>query len=188
MGDSRRRWSPEFKRDAVALVRSSGRPISDIARELGCGESSLGYWLTKDRQSRAAADPERFAAEQAESAEIKRLRRRVAELEVEREILKRSAAWWVKEACREQVRVHRCPSGPVHGGRSVPGRRGVDVRFSDWQARQAVGPSDAERLEADLVAEIRVIHARSRSAYRCPRVVGALHQQGRQVITRVSSG
>ena len=42
MGDSRRRWSPEFKRDAVALVRSSGRPISDIARELGCGESSLG--------------------------------------------------------------------------------------------------------------------------------------------------
>jgi len=98
MGDSRRRWSPEFKRDAVALVRSSGRPISDIARELGCGESSLGYWLAKDRQSRAATDPERFAAEQAESEEIKRLRRRVAELEVEREILKRSAAWWVKES------------------------------------------------------------------------------------------
>ena len=71
---------------------------ASIARELGCGESSLGYWLTKDRQSRAAADPERFAAEQAESEEIKRLRRRVAELEVEREILKRSAAWWVKES------------------------------------------------------------------------------------------
>jgi transposase len=41
MGDTRRRWSPEFKRDAVALVRSSGRPIADVARELGCGESSL---------------------------------------------------------------------------------------------------------------------------------------------------
>jgi transposase len=76
----------------------SGRPISAVARELGCGESSLGYWLTKDRQSRAVADPERFAAEQAESEEIKRLRRRVAELDVEREILKRSAAWWVKES------------------------------------------------------------------------------------------
>ena len=60
--------------------------------------ASLGYWLAKDRRARAAADPERFAAEQAESEEIKRLRRRVAELEVEREILKRSAASWVKES------------------------------------------------------------------------------------------
>ncbi|MET0711744.1 MAG: IS3 family transposase [Jiangellaceae bacterium] len=53
--------------------------------------------------------------------------------------------------------------------------------FYDWQARQTAGPSDAERLEAELVAEIREIHARSRSAYGCPRVVGALHQQGRRV-------
>jgi transposase len=98
MGEKRRRWSPEFKRDAVAMVRSSGRTIADVARELGCGESSLGYWVAKDRKSRAEAEPERFAVEQAESEEIKRLRRRVAELEVEREILKRSMAWWVKES------------------------------------------------------------------------------------------
>jgi transposase len=98
MGEKRRRWSPEFKRDAVALVRSSGRPIAEVARELGCGESSLGCWVAKDREARAAEDPQRFAAESAESDEIKRLRRRVAELEVEREILKRSVAWWVKES------------------------------------------------------------------------------------------
>jgi transposase InsO family protein len=53
--------------------------------------------------------------------------------------------------------------------------------FYDWQARQTAGPSEAEQLEADLVAEIREIHARSRSAYGCPRVVGALRQQGRRV-------
>ena len=98
MGETRRRWSAEFKRDAVALVRSSGRPIADVARELGCGESSLSYWLAKDRAERAAADPERYAAEVAESEEVKRLRRRVAELEVEREILKRSMVFWVKES------------------------------------------------------------------------------------------
>ena len=52
--------------------------------------------------------------------------------------------------------------------------------FYDWQGRRSAGPSNAERLEAELVAEIRAIHARSRSAYGCPRVVGALHQQGRR--------
>ena len=53
--------------------------------------------------------------------------------------------------------------------------------FYDWQARRASGPNDAERLEADLVAEIRVIHARSRGAYGCPRVVGKLHKHGRDI-------
>ena len=53
--------------------------------------------------------------------------------------------------------------------------------FYDWQARRAAGPSAAERLEADLVAEIRVIHTRSRGAYGSPRVVGALGQQGARV-------
>lgn len=98
MGRQRRQFSPEFKRDAVELVRSSGRPISAVARELGCGESSLSYWVTADRATRAAAHPEDYAAQVAESDEVKRLRRKVAELEVEREILKRSMVFWVKES------------------------------------------------------------------------------------------
>lgn len=98
MGRQRRQFSPEFKRDAVELVRSSGRPISVVAKELGCGETSLSGWITKDRAARAMADPEAYQAEVAESAEVKRLRRRVAELEVEREILKRSMVFWVKES------------------------------------------------------------------------------------------
>jgi transposase len=95
MGQQRRQFSPEFKADAVALVRSSGRSISAIARELGIGESNLGYWLKKDEADRKTRDPGRFATE---SAENRALRRRVAELEVEREILKRATAFWVKES------------------------------------------------------------------------------------------
>lgn len=97
MAEQRRRWSPEFKRDAVNLVRSSGRPVAEIARELGVGESSLGYWVTKDRKARQVENPEAFAAESAESEEIRRLRKRVVELETEREILKRAAVFWMKE-------------------------------------------------------------------------------------------
>ena len=98
MGQQRRQFSPEFKADAVALVRSTGRPIAAIAHELGIGESNLSYWLKKDEESRAVADPGRFEAESAEARENAALRRRVAELEVEREILKRATAFWVKES------------------------------------------------------------------------------------------
>jgi transposase len=98
MGQQRRQFSAEFKADAVALVRSSGRPMAAIARELGIGESSLSYWLMKDGEGRAAADPARFEEESAGARENAALRRRVAELEVEREILKRATAFWVKES------------------------------------------------------------------------------------------
>ena len=96
MGQQRRQHSPKFKADAVALVRSSGRSIAAIAHELGIGASSLGYWLKQDEACRKSRDPERFATESAEFAENQALRRRVAELEVEREILKRATAFWVK--------------------------------------------------------------------------------------------
>jgi transposase len=98
MGQQRRQFSPEFKADAVALVRSTGRPIAAIAHELGVGESNLSYWLKKDQESREGADPGRFESETAEARENAALRRRVAELEVEREILKRATAFWVKES------------------------------------------------------------------------------------------
>jgi transposase len=98
MGQHRRQFSPEFKSDAVALVRSSGRSVAAISRELGIGESNLGYWLKKDAADRAATDHGRFATESTKAAENRALRRRVAELEVEREILKRATAFWVKES------------------------------------------------------------------------------------------
>jgi transposase len=69
MGQQRRQFSPEFKAAAVALVRSTGRPIAAIAKELGVGESNLSYWPKKDQESRASADPGRFEAESAEARE-----------------------------------------------------------------------------------------------------------------------
>ncbi len=51
MRQQRRQFSPEFKADAVAPVRSSGRPIAAIAHELGIGESNLSYWLKRTRRA-----------------------------------------------------------------------------------------------------------------------------------------
>jgi Transposase len=49
---SRRQFTAEFKRDAVDLVRSSDRPIAEIARELGIYDSTLGNWVRQDRIDR----------------------------------------------------------------------------------------------------------------------------------------
>jgi transposase len=98
MGQQHRQFSPEFKAGVVVLVRSSDRSISAVAREFGIGESNLGYWLKKDEANRKTRDPGRFATESVESAENRALRDRVAELEVERGILKRVTAVWVKES------------------------------------------------------------------------------------------
>jgi transposase len=57
-----RQFTPEFKRGAVNLARSAGRPLAQIARELGVDETSLGNWVARDPEQWAAANPGRFAA------------------------------------------------------------------------------------------------------------------------------
>ena len=53
---SRRRFTEEFKRDAAALVIDTGRPIAQVARELGVYESSLGRWVAQERANRGETD------------------------------------------------------------------------------------------------------------------------------------
>jgi transposase-like protein len=51
-GRNRRQFTAEFKRDAVELVRTTGRPIAEIARELGIYDSTPGNWMRQDRIDR----------------------------------------------------------------------------------------------------------------------------------------
>ena len=88
-----RKFSVEFKPDAVEIVRSSGKSIAEVARELGIYDSSLGIWVRQDQIDRG--ERELTSDEQQELAE---LRRENARLRMERELLKRAVAFWVKES------------------------------------------------------------------------------------------
>ena len=93
----RRRFSREFKLEAVKLVRERGVSVAQAARDLDLHENLLRKWV-KD----FAADPQHAFPGQGlmkpEQLEIERLRREVQKLKAERDILKKAAAYFAKES------------------------------------------------------------------------------------------
>ena len=89
----RRRFTREFKADAAALVLDGEQSIAQVARDLGVGETNLGNRVRQARIDRG--DKPGLTTE--ERTELVRLRRENKQLRVERELLKRATAFWVKE-------------------------------------------------------------------------------------------
>ncbi|WP_067478692.1 transposase [Nocardia amamiensis] len=98
MAEKRRKYDAEFREGAVRIVRETGRPVAQVAHELGVNEGTLTTWVARDRQQREGGDSDRLS--ESEREELLRLRRENAELAMERDVLKRSVVLWVKEATK----------------------------------------------------------------------------------------
>jgi len=88
-----RKFTREYRDEAVQLVIASARPIAEVARELGLHESTLSNWVSKYRTDHPASEDLNIS----ERARLKELEKENRELRMEREFLKKTAAFFAKE-------------------------------------------------------------------------------------------
>lgn len=96
MSEKRKKYDREFREGAVRIVHETGKPIAQVARDLGVNEGTLGNWVTRGREAREG----RGELTRDDMSELKWLRAEVAELRVERDVLKRSVVLAVLEATK----------------------------------------------------------------------------------------
>jgi len=90
----RRDFDWEFRDGVVRIVDEAGRPVAEVARDLGVSEGTLGNWVRRDRAERSGG------LSSDERAELVRLRKENAALRMERDVLERSVVGWVNGATR----------------------------------------------------------------------------------------
>lgn len=89
MSRSRNKYDRQFREGAVRIIEETGKPIAQVARDLGVNEGTLGNWVNRarvEREGRGELSP-------ADYEELKALRAEVAELRMERDVLKRARGY-----------------------------------------------------------------------------------------------
>jgi transposase len=88
-----RKFSPEYRDEAVKMVIETGRPIAEVARDLGINEGTLGNWVTQYRRDHPVSEELGVT----DRARLKELEKENRELRMERDFLKKAAAFFAKE-------------------------------------------------------------------------------------------
>ena len=93
----RKRYTPEYRRQAAALVLDTDRPIAHVAAEIGVGAQLLGRWVQHERERRDPLPGPDEPLSGQEREELKQLRRRVHDLEQDNEFLGKAAAFFASK-------------------------------------------------------------------------------------------
>ena len=89
----RRKFTDEFKAETVKLIKTSGRGVGSVARELNIGETAVRRWV---QQADASSSADSLNPD--ERTELQRLRKENQELRMEKEILRKATAFFAKES------------------------------------------------------------------------------------------
>jgi transposase len=92
--ERRRKFSPEFREEAVKAVIESSRPIAQVARELGIVEGTLGNWVNAYRKEHVGEEPPLTVSERAR---LRELEKEVRELRLKNEFLGKAAAFFAQD-------------------------------------------------------------------------------------------
>lgn len=93
MRQLRRKFSPEYRDEAVKMVIDTSRPIAQVARELGINEGTLGNWVNRYRIEHAGEEP---PLQMSERARLRELERENRELRMQAEFLRKAAAFFAQ--------------------------------------------------------------------------------------------
>ncbi len=88
-----RKFTPEYRVEAVKMVVDASRPIAEVARDLGINAGTLGNWVTTYRDEHPPSEELTIT----ERAKLKELEREVREVRMERDFLKKAATFFAKE-------------------------------------------------------------------------------------------
>jgi transposase len=91
MSSRRKKFSSEYREEAVKLVIDTSRPIVEVARELGLNEGTLGNWLNAYRREHAGDEP---PLDISERARLREAERQLRDVKMENEFLKKAAAYF----------------------------------------------------------------------------------------------
>ncbi|MGW2505438.1 transposase [Streptomyces sp. NPDC001588] len=93
-----KQYTAEFKRDAVTLVHSSGKTVTEVAREIGVSPEGLRNWVNQDRADRGQEPAGALTSDEKE--ELRRLRRENRDQQQTIEVLKKAAVFFARESTK----------------------------------------------------------------------------------------
>ncbi|MDN5605591.1 MAG: IS3 family transposase [Kocuria sp.] len=173
----RRTFSPEYKHEAARLVIDTGRTIAEVARELGVGSQSLGKWVAAERATEAGEPTGELTLD--ERAELKALRRQVAELHKDNEFPGKSSSLLRSQATTDERYELMTAEKANYEVTRMARLLGVSRSgFYAWAKRQAAEPGTQRRARDELDVKVRKVFAESDDVYGAPRVHAQLAREG----------